>query len=215
MAGRPGHNPLESQTITRPRFGQTVGTIVNQRHADVAVGIVLVGIVLVGVLTAVQFATAGGPMGDGSGGIMPLAGPVIGSLVMASLVGAAYVVVRSHVFDGRTGDERPAGEPGVSTDSPEAGARSHTATGPGDRATGQAAADRQLLAILPEDERKILEPVLDTPGLTQIALRDRSGFSKSKISQTVTDLEERGLLYRERQGRTYRVYPAEEIEDRV
>ncbi|WEL16662.1 Putative transcriptional regulator [Halorhabdus sp. SVX81] len=69
----------------------------------------------------------------------------------------------------------------------------------------------RVLDLLPEDERRILEPVLDSPGITQIELRDRSAFSKSKVSQTVTDLEERGLLYRERQGRTYRIYPSEEL----
>ncbi|WEL20535.1 MarR family transcriptional regulator [Halorhabdus sp. BNX81] len=69
----------------------------------------------------------------------------------------------------------------------------------------------RVLDLLPEDERRVLEPVLDSPGITQIELRDRSAFSKSKVSQTVTDLEERGLLYRERQGRTYRIYPSEEL----
>jgi len=69
----------------------------------------------------------------------------------------------------------------------------------------------RVLDLLPEDERRVLEPVLESPGITQIELRDRSAFSKSKVSQTVTDLEERGLLYRERQGRTYRIYPSEEL----
>lgn len=73
-------------------------------------------------------------------------------------------------------------------------------------------AHRQVLDLLPDDETRILEPVLDSPGLTQIELRDRSDFSKSKVSQTVTDLEKRGLLYREPQGRTYRIYPSEDIE---
>jgi uncharacterized membrane protein len=63
--------------------------------------------------------------------------------------------------------------------------------------------------VLPEDERRVLEPVLKTPGLTQVELRGRSDFSKAKVSQTVSELEDRGLLYRERQGRTYRVYPGE------
>lgn len=72
--------------------------------------------------------------------------------------------------------------------------------------------ERPLLDLLPADERRILQPVLSSPGLTQIELRDRSDFSKSKVSQTVTDLEKRGLLYREPQGRTYRVYPAEDLE---
>jgi len=75
-----------------------------------------------------------------------------------------------------------------------------------------AGTDRELLSMLPADERRILEPVVDSPGITQIALRDRSNFSKSKVSQTVSDLEKRGLLYRERQGRTYRIYPSDDLE---
>jgi hypothetical protein len=70
---------------------------------------------------------------------------------------------------------------------------------------------QRVLDVLPEDERRVLEPVLSSPGITQVALRDRSEFSKSKVSQTVSDLEKRGLLYRERQGRTYRVYPTDEL----
>ncbi|QSG14561.1 helix-turn-helix transcriptional regulator [Halapricum desulfuricans] len=74
---------------------------------------------------------------------------------------------------------------------------------------------RQVLDLLPDDERRILEPVVESPGLTQIALRDRSDFSKSKVSQTVSELEKRGLLYREKQGRTYRVYPDDDLEERL
>lgn len=65
------------------------------------------------------------------------------------------------------------------------------------------------LELLPEDENRILKPVLQSPGLTQVELRGRSDFSKSKVSQVVTTLEKRGLLYREPQGRTYRIYPGE------
>ncbi|MFC4987356.1 helix-turn-helix transcriptional regulator [Saliphagus infecundisoli] len=71
----------------------------------------------------------------------------------------------------------------------------------------------RLLDMLPEDEQRVIEPVLDTPGLTQVELRARSDFSKAKVSQTVTELEDRGLLYRETQGRTYRVYPGELLKD--
>lgn len=91
-----------------------------------------------------------------------------------------------------------------SDDDSQAGDRSPSA------GTGVGAPDR-VLDVLPDDERRILEPVLESPGITQIALRDRSEFSKSKVSQTVTDLEKRGLLYREKQGRTYRVYPADDL----
>ena len=72
----------------------------------------------------------------------------------------------------------------------------------------------RVLDLLPDDERRVLEPVLTSPGITQIELRDRSDFSKSKVSQTVSSLEERGLLYRERQGRTYRVYPSDDLRQR-
>lgn len=36
-----------------------------------------------------------------------------------------------------------------------------------------------VLRVLPDDERRILQPVVDDPGLTQIEVRDRSEFSKS------------------------------------
>lgn len=69
------------------------------------------------------------------------------------------------------------------------------------------------LTVLPDDERRILEPILESPGLTQVELRGRSGFSKAKVSHTVSELEDRGLIYREKQGRTYRVYPGELLKD--
>jgi uncharacterized membrane protein len=66
---------------------------------------------------------------------------------------------------------------------------------------------RVPLAILPEDERQILEPILETPGITQVEVVARSDYSDAKVSQTLKALRERGLVYREAQGRTYRLYP--------
>lgn len=63
------------------------------------------------------------------------------------------------------------------------------------------------LEILPEDERCILEPILDMPGITQVEVVARSDFSDAKVSQTLKALRQRGLVYREPQGRTYRLYP--------
>lgn len=63
------------------------------------------------------------------------------------------------------------------------------------------------LGILPEDERSVLEPILDTPGVTQVEVVALSDFSDAKVSQTLKALRERGLVYREPQGRTYRLYP--------
>lgn len=63
------------------------------------------------------------------------------------------------------------------------------------------------LEFLPEDERRILKPILNTLGITQVEVVARSDFSKAKVSQTLKALRERGLVYREPQGRTYRLYP--------
>lgn len=63
------------------------------------------------------------------------------------------------------------------------------------------------LDIVPDDERRILEPVLETPGITQVEVVARSDFSDAKVSQTLKALRDRGLVYRESQGRTYRLYP--------
>lgn len=60
---------------------------------------------------------------------------------------------------------------------------------------------------LPEDEQRVLKPVFESPSLTQVELRGQSDFSKAKVSQTMSELGDRGLLYREKQGRTYCIYP--------
>lgn len=107
-----------------------------------------------------------------------------------------------------TGEQSPAEQGEETTSAEEMTERSAT---PAEESNEQAHPGRPLLEMLPEDERTVLEPVIDSPGITQVALRDRSGFSKSKVSQTVSDLEKRGLLYREKQGRTYRIYPTEDV----
>lgn len=113
------------------------------------------------------------------------------TVVVAAIVGGLYLFTREKI-------PRP---PDVN------GAVSMETDGATASASGVGVTRPDPLEVLPEDERRILEPVLESPGITQVALRDRSEFSKSKVSQTVSALEKRGILYRERQGRTYRVYP--------
>jgi len=118
---------------------------------------------------------------------------------------------------GRTADPSEAGSKAGETTQP-ASAETSAEPGSDEEAStteGGEQSVRQVLDLLPDDERRILEPVVESPGLTQIALRDRSDFSKSKVSQTVSELEKRGLLYREKQGRTYRVYPDDDLADRL
>ena len=209
----------------------------NRRRADTAVGVVLgVVLVVVGALSwqAYQQQQAFDRMGSMMGGSMgavhgtnPL-WYVLGTLLVSAVVGGGYLVVRD---DLTTADApgRPQGGTASSVDRESAESaeepartedeiRSECATPSEGEARSGGAIDLEsqprtrVLDLLPEDERRVLEPVISSPGLTQIELRDRSEFSKSKVSQTVSDLEKRGLLYREPQGRTYRIYPSDDLQ---
>ena len=133
-----------------------------------------------------------------------------GTLLVAAAVAGVYLLVRDEISaaDG-SAQSAPAGagsEPADATESTEQAPQPDGSLNP------EAHPRERVLDLLPDDERRVLEPVCTSPGITQIELRDRSGFSKSKVSQTVSGLEERGLLYRERQGRTYRIYPSDDLQ---
>lgn len=190
----------------------------NRNRADTAVGAVL-GLVLVGGGTLTWQATqrrraveeSMGPMMGSTAGTIHGPNPlwyVAGTLLLVGVIGAAYYVVRPELADlgaTNTTEHTDAGQP--STPAPASMAD--------DAQPEPAESDppTRVLDLLPDDERRVLEPVLNSPGITQIKLRDRSEFSKSKVSQTVSGLEERGLVYRERQGRTYRVYPSDDLQE--
>ncbi len=144
---------------------------------------------------------------------------VLGTLTVAVVIGGGYLLVREELSstdatgragsaDGGTMSAAPADPPAQSlvgsTDQQSPVARPETP---------EANPQERVLDLLPDDERRVLKPVLDSPGITQIELRDRSDFSKSKVSQTVSELEERGLLYREPQGRTYRIFPSDDLQE--
>nr|WP_254714702.1 MarR family transcriptional regulator [Natranaeroarchaeum aerophilus] len=146
---------------------------------------------------------------------------LLGTVVAVALAGGGYLAVRDQfVADDATGttsavmaDDPVAADAGVDSAADTAGDGGTGDTVESSDADEPDRPSRPLLDVLPEDERRILQPVVDSPGLTQIELRDRADFSKSKVSQTVSDLEQRGLLYREPQGRTYRVYPSDELDE--
>lgn len=157
-----------------------------------------------------------------------------GTVAIGAIVGVGYLVARETIT---TGEQVPAHRVDPDTRATTATSVGETETAPENGAlessgapapqpdTESASSEAQaeqpsksrarpaILDVLPEDERRILEPVVESPGLTQIELRDRADFSKSKVSQTASDLEKRGLLSREKQGRTYRIYPAGELAD--
>lgn len=130
---------------------------------------------------------------------------LFGTILVAVAVGGIYLGMRGQMNSPSVSKDEQVTESEVSV---------HSRGDPvvPDLLHGDTTPDRPIVDFLPDDEKRILRPVLESPGLTQIELRDRSDFSKSKVSQTVTDLEKRGLLYREPQGRTYRVYPSKDLE---
>ncbi|MFB6150191.1 MAG: MarR family transcriptional regulator [Haloarculaceae archaeon] len=215
----------------------------NRRQADLAVALAVVAVLAVGGALAWRAGQrrpdSGHMMGSMMGSSGGAGGPdplwyVLGTVLVAGTVAASYLAVRPGMDDGT---DRPAPGPasdsatgagpesrsGVATDDdsdaePTADGDSSPDAGPTAEGGPSPDAERrrprpQVLDVLPDDERRVLEPVVDSPGITQIELRDRSEFSKSKVSQTVSELEKRGLLYREPQGRTYRVYPSDDLDE--
>ncbi|HHQ45176.1 MAG TPA: winged helix-turn-helix transcriptional regulator [Candidatus Altiarchaeales archaeon] len=59
-----------------------------------------------------------------------------------------------------------------------------------------------LLKILPEDERKILEVLLNEKKIEQTYLVAESGLSKVKVSRVVSKLEQRGVVEKKPLGNT-------------
>lgn len=208
----------------------------NRRRADVVVGLVVAAILVFGGAlswqTYQQNRALDGMMGsmmrtsmDAVHGTNPL-WYVFGTLLVAGVVGGLYLAFRNEFAsgDGRVRSTvdgaSDTATPSEATDADETTKTGETADSaePAEAAantepsvTANGAPRPQILDVLPEDERRVLEPVVTSPGITQIELRDRSDFSKSKVSQTVSELEKRGLLYREKQGRTYRIYPSDDL----
>jgi uncharacterized membrane protein len=180
----------------------------NRRRADAVVGLIVAAIVIIGGALSWQayqqqqsFEQMGSMMGTSMGaihGTNPL-WYVLGTILVSAVIGGGYLVVRDDLTSTDAADREK-------TESLEGSTQSEGGISPESQPQGR------VLDLLPDDERRILEPVLSSPGITQIELRDRSDFSKSKVSQTVSALEKRGLLYRERQGRTYRIYPSDDLQ---
>lgn len=192
------------------------------QRTDTIVGVLVAAVLLIGGGLSWQayqrqqaFEQMGSMMGmDSSVGAMHGTNPiwyVLGTLFVSAVIGGGYILIRNDPTNTAVPDDTQA-KTGSQTlpetnNPPEEGAQSNDAINP------ESQPQARVLDLLPDDERRILEPVLSSPGITQIELRDRSNFSKSKVSQTVSALEKRGLLYRERQGRTYRIYPSDDLQE--
>lgn len=63
-----------------------------------------------------------------------------------------------------------------------------------------------MLGVLTTDERKVIGIIKEQPGIPQNTLCLKTDFSKAKLSMLLKDLEDRGLIKKEPEGKTYRVY---------
>ncbi len=63
-----------------------------------------------------------------------------------------------------------------------------------------------MISALNTDEQTTLKVIKAQPGIPQNTLRLKTDFSKAKLSMMLKDLEKRGLVKKEPEGKTYRVY---------
>jgi uncharacterized membrane protein len=60
----------------------------------------------------------------------------------------------------------------------------------------------KVIAILPEDERKVLRAVIDKRSVSQSELKFLAGLSKVKVSRVVSKLEQRNIIEKRPYGNT-------------
>ena len=65
--------------------------------------------------------------------------------------------------------------------------------------------------ILSKEEKLILNVIEKNPGINQKLIGKELDFSKARVSAFVNDLEQKGLIKRERFGRTFKVYMDKKI----
>ncbi len=65
--------------------------------------------------------------------------------------------------------------------------------------------EERMRKMLSEDERKALNEVKKAREITQDSLKFRLEWSKAKMSTILTNLDRKGLIQRERTGKTYKI----------
>jgi uncharacterized membrane protein len=68
-----------------------------------------------------------------------------------------------------------------------------------------------LLRAFDKNEQSVLNAIRSQPGIEQNTLRLKTDISKAKISQILTSLEKKKLIYREAKKKTYSIYLSDEF----
>ena len=63
-----------------------------------------------------------------------------------------------------------------------------------------------LKKALSDDESGLIDLIRGSEGVTQDSIRFKTGFSKSKVSALLSELEKKDIILRERLGRTYKIF---------
>ena len=63
-----------------------------------------------------------------------------------------------------------------------------------------------ILKALDSHEKKVMKFIKEQDGITQSTLRLRTDMSKAKLSYVLTELERRGLIKREKKGKSLAIY---------
>lgn len=87
---------------------------------------------------------------------------------------------------------------------PETG--SNESYGKKEQSTGSTGIVEMVRKLLNKDDLKVMEIILQNEGITQDSLYSLTGFSRSKLSMIIKDLEEKDLIEREKSGRTFKIY---------
>lgn len=66
-----------------------------------------------------------------------------------------------------------------------------------------------ILSVLNEQEKRVLEVIMEKDGIKQRDIVKATAFSKAKVSRIIADLEKRGILKKEPIGRTNKIFVAD------
>ncbi|MFQ5800501.1 MAG: helix-turn-helix transcriptional regulator [Candidatus Hydrothermarchaeales archaeon] len=63
-----------------------------------------------------------------------------------------------------------------------------------------------LKKAMGNDEKLLIDMISDSEGVTQDSIRFKTGFSKSKVSALISEMEKKDIVVREKLGRTYKIF---------